>query len=444
MEIRGVAPAIDLAQSSATRFSRLQVLVVSLCGIAAILEGFDMITIAFAARSMARALHYDIASFGPVFGMGAIGLMVGSLVMGRLADKWGRKPVIVIAMLMIGFFTGLTPFTRTFHQLLVIRLLAGVGFGALTPNIIALTSEYSPPRWTARMVTVMACGLTVGAIFAGALFDPIVGIWSWQGMFYVGAILPLLMIPLFIVYLPESRAFLAARGTGRGRSPAHLRQEHPIDARLTSADVKPPAAKTGIGGLFADQRALITPLLWLTFFCNLLVWFFLMNWLPAILELAGFPPARATTFTVLLYVGGFIGGLMLGWMVDRWMSFTRLAGIYVLAAISVYLTGVFAQVANPLFYVACFLAGFFVCGALYAINAVAARLYPTEVRSTGLGWALGIGRLGSILGPTLGGLLIGLHWSSDKLMGLMGLPALVAAIAIAIIGLEMKRHGKQL
>lgn len=426
------------------RLGSLQVIAITLCSAAAVMDGFDILAIAFVASPIAQSLQVDVSSFGAVFGIGSFGLLVGSLLLGSIADRVGRKPMIIFAMLIIGIFTLLTPYVRSFPELLAVRFFASLGIGGLMPNIIALTAEYSPRRWRATVVTVMFCGISVGAMLAGMASAAIVGKWGWQGMFYVGGVLPFLLIPLFLIFLPESLAFLITCHSAPVRSLAILRRLDPLggysdDVRLILPESKSDNNAARLSGLFAHGRARVTPFLWLIFFCNGMMWFFLTNWLPTILELADFPRERAAFAAVVLYGGGMLGGLGFAWMVDKGMSYGRLALIYLLGAVFVVSIGLAAKINNPILLATILGAGFFVCGAQFAINAIAANFYPTELRSTGVGWAIGIGRFGSILGPALGGILLALQWNLQQLVGVLVIPALFAAIAATIIGWNLRR-----
>ena len=420
------------------RLSRLQILVVVLCSLVAVQDGFDNIAMAFAAAPVARELGLDISTFGAVFGVGSFGIMVGSLVFGSLADWAGRKPMIIMSLLVIGLFSLLTTVVETLPQLLVVRFLAGVGIGGVMPNIIALTAEYSPRQWRATSVTLMFCGVPVGAMLAGTLSAGIVEHWGWRVVFYIGGVIPFISAPILALYLPESLSFLSLRRASVDRSIAILRR---IDPKVSYGDNSrwipvdaPETRRVGPKGLFANGRAVVTPLLWLIFFCNLLVWFFLTNWLPSILQRAHFPADRAALASVVLYAGGLVGGLALGHMVDRRVSYGMLALIYGLGAACVSSIGVIAGAHSPVLNVVIFSAGFLVCGAQYVNNALATNFYPTEMRSTGVGWALGVGRIGSIVGPGIGGALIALQWDVEQLIGVIGIPSLVAAVAMLLIG----------
>lgn len=408
----------------------------AICSFVAVLDGFDILAMAFAAPSVANELQIDISSFGAVFGIGSLGLMVGSLAFGSLADWFGRKPMIVSALLAIGLFSLLTPVTETFTQLLIVRLLAGIGLGGLMPNIIALTAEYSPRQWRATFVTLMFCGVPLGAMLAGLLSAGIIAQWGWRAVFYIGGAVAYVSVPIVYVFLPESLSFLAARRATSDRSLAASQRLDPGHGGWLrkGAPGSSEAGQARLAGLFAKKRAIATLLLWAIFFCNLLIWFFLTNWLPSILQRAHFAVESAALATVVLYAGGLVGGIALGCLVDKRMSYRLLASVYVLAAIFVNGIGLAADVHSPLLYVSVFGSGFFVGGSQHAINAIAANFYPTEMRSTGIGWSLGVGRIGSIVGPALGGVLIAMNWSAEQLAGVVGIPALVAALAALMIG----------
>lgn len=441
-----MAVSIDVSRIiDQPRLGRLQVLVIALCSAAAVIDGFDMLLMAFAASSIAQKLDVDVSAFGTVFGLTSFGLMIGSLAFGSVADRAGRKPMIVLAMTIIGLCSLLTPFTQSFTQLLVVRFFAGIGLGGLMPNIIALTAEYSPRQWRATVITVMFSGVSFGAILAGILSAALFGVWGWQVVFYLGGALPFLLAFAFLLFLPESLSFLIVRKASSARSLRTLRRLDPgtqygEDVKLTLFGGQSGGGSVRLANLFSQGRAQVTPLLWLIFFCNLLVWFFLTNWLPTILQGASFSRERAALATALLYAGGLVGGLVLGWMVDKRMSYGKLGLVYLVASLCVVAVGVTAAVDSPFILPSLFAAGFFVGGAQYAINALAANFYPTQLRSTGIGWALGIGRLGSILGPGLGGVLLASGWRIDQLIGVLGLPALLAGFAATTIGLGLRRR----
>jgi len=427
------------------RLSRLQWITISLCGLVAILDGFDTQAIAFVAPVIAREFGVEMSAFGPVFGAGLFGLTVGALAFGPAADRWGRRPVIIASVLVFGLFALLTPLSDSLTALMLYRFLTGLGLGGAMPNIIALTSEYSPKQKRATLVTLMFCGFPLGAAVGGFVSARLIAAYGWPAVFYLGGVLPLLLLPLLWAALPESIRFLVARGDRPEAPLAIMRRIDPAghygaDSRCVLIEER--AERASIRQLFAGGRALGTGLLWIVFFSNLLVLYFLINWLPAVLQQAGMPIERAIIATVVLNVGGIVGGLSLGRLVDRRRPFGILTIAYAVAAVLVAAIGAVGTGAVAMLMLTIFAAGFFVIGSQYCMNALAANFYPTTLRSTGIGWALGIGRIGSIVGPVVGGLMLSLGWDISELFTVAAAPAAVAALAVFLIGWHLGRKGR--
>jgi len=428
-----VAAVIDRVPLSA-----LQWTTIVLCGLVAILDGFDTQAIAFVAPLIAKDIQVEMSAFGAVFGAGLLGLTVGALAFGPAADRWGRKPIIIISTLVFGIFALLTPpLSHSREMLMLLRFLTGLGLGGVMPNIIALTSEYSPKTRRATLVTLMFCGFPLGAVLGGLISTQLMARFGWPAVFYLGGILPLLFLPFLVLWLPESLRYLVARDVQSERPLAILRRVNPDgDYGEGVRCVLPEPIETGspISRLFAGERAFGTGLLWIVFFCNLLVLYFLINWLPSILQTAGLPIERAIIATVVLNAGGIIGGLTLSRLVDSRRPFAILGGAYAMAAALVAGIGFAATVSIPILMITIFAAGFFVIGSQYCMNALAANYYPTGLRSTGVGWALGIGRIGSIVGPVVGGAMIAMSWSSEELFAAIAIPPVFASISVFLIG----------
>jgi AAHS family 4-hydroxybenzoate transporter-like MFS transporter len=356
--------------------------------------------------------------------------MIGALVFGPLADRIGRKKIIILSTLAFGVGTLATAFIQDVNTLLAIRFLTGLGLGGAMPNAVAMTSEFSPHRRRATMVMIMFCGFSVGAALGGLLAAALIPQFGWRSVFVVGGVAPLLLVPILALRLPESVRFLALTGRAHARVGELLGFINPktVFAPGTQFIVhEPELAGIPVLHLFRDKRTLVTLLLWVVFFMSLLDLYFLSNWLPTVLNDLGASVSEAAAIGSMLQVGGVVGTFALGSIIDRF-SFRALALVYFMA---VFAVGAIGQLGHSVVFVtmAIFAAGFCIVGGQIAANALAATYYPTAVRATGVGWALGIGRVGSIVGPLVGGALLSAKWSTGSVFMAAATAALCAAVA---------------
>jgi AAHS family 4-hydroxybenzoate transporter-like MFS transporter len=414
--------------------SRFQILTFLLCGLVLALDGFTTQSIGFLAPSMAESLHIPIRTFGPVFAAALIGLMVSSMIAGPVADRVGRKWPIVVSTLTFATFSIATARAATYDELVAFRFLTGLGLGGAMPNVVALTSEYAPKRLQQVLVTMLFCGMPLGALLGGLVSSVILPRWGWQCVFYTGGILPLMVALLLIKILPESIRFLSVRGTDRNRIDWILSRIAPglTHAKIDFSPSREDAQLEGIPviHLFTEGRAIGTVLLWVPFFMNLLILYFVISWLPTLLRQTHAQSSAGIIAVSVFSLGGMAGSLIQGRAMNAWGSFTVLlsefASCLVLIASLAFITRF------PLMMIATFLLGIFVQGAQAGLNALSANFYPTSIRSTGVGWALGVGRLGSIVGPMFGGIMMSLDWSTRKIFFAGAVPALLAALAITL------------
>jgi MFS transporter, AAHS family, 4-hydroxybenzoate transporter len=400
------------------------------CAMVVLFDGFDTTAIGFVAPPLAREWGLTKGALGPVFSAGLFGLMIGALLFGPLADRIGRKNIIVFSTLVFGIGTLITAFVQDVNTLLVMRFLTGLGLGGAMPNSIAMTSEFSPHRRRATMVMIMFCGFSLGAALGGFLAAALIPQFGWRAVFVVGGAAPLLLAPILALRLPESARFLALTG----RAPERVAQllgligPNVRFAPATQFVVHEPAlAGMPVLHLFRDGRATITLLLWVVFFMSLLDLHFLANWLPTVLNDLGASVSEAATIGSMLQVGGVVGTFALGGVIDRF-SFRALALLYFIA---VFAVGAIGQLGHSVAFItlAIFAAGFCIVGGQTAANGLAAAFYPTSIRATGVGWALGIGRVGSIVGPLVGGALLSMKWSAGAVFLATAVAALCAALA---------------
>jgi MFS transporter, AAHS family, 4-hydroxybenzoate transporter len=393
--------------SDDTRLGALQIRVLVLCSLVAMLDGFDTQSIAFVAPILAATWKIEPGLFGAIFAAGLVGIMVGQVTLGGLSDRIGRRKVVLLCVLLFACFSLSTLLVSDWRGLLAVRFLTGVGLGGATPNVIALTSEFAPRRLRATLVTVMFAGFPLGAAAGGLLSSHLIPAYGWESVFVLGGGAPFVLLPLLVARLPES--------------PLHAERKE----------------QASFGSLFADGRAAQTVLFWVACFGSLLMVYFLMSWLPSIARRGGMAIDAAIFSSVLLNVGGAIGGILIGVLVDRFDARRALVACYAVAGISLASVG-FGHATPNLLFVAIFVAGFCTIGGQTALNAVIASAYPAQIRGTGLGAALAVGRVGSVVGPVAGGVLLSASWPSQAVFLAAATPALLVCVAIAALAMARR------
>lgn len=413
-------------------FSAFQLQTVIICGILVFMDGFDAQAMGYVAPALTAQFGITRGALGPVLSSGLVGMMVGALISGPIADRFGRKPVLVISAIIFGLGALITATATSIESLIAFRLLTGLGLGGAMPNAIALTSEYAPKRIRATTVMTMFCGFSIGAAVGGFVAAGLISRFGWQSVFVVGGVFPVLIGIGAIFALPESIRFLVVSGKNREKAVAYLSKIAPKSAPF--GELTPGADEHGSSGsfvvkeLFSDGRAVVTMLIWVMFFMNLLNLYFLNSWLPTVMSDNGIAVQTAILVTTLFQIGGAVGTLLLGRVVDRFLTFTVLAWTYLFAGICIFLIGESGATVSFLI-MSVFAAGFCVVGGQTASNALTAEFYPTAMRSTGVGWALGVGRVGSIIGPTLGGVLLSMADETRQVFWAAAMPPVIAMVA---------------
>lgn len=421
---------------------RFQIRLLLACAAVLFVDGFDTQAIGYVAPAVAQDWKLARGALGPVFGAGLFGLMIGALLFGPVADRIGRRRIIILCTAAFGLGTISTVFASDVQSLLTIRFLTGLGLGGAMPNAVALTSEFSPHRRRATMVMAMFCGFSIGAAIGGLLAAALIPAFGWRAVFLVGGAVPLLMVPLLVLRLPESVRFLALTGRANDSVAQLLARiapsiQHPAGTRFVAHEVNLPGIP--VAHLLSGGRAWGTLALWVLFFMSLLDLHLLSNWLPTVLNDLGASVSAAAVIGSMLQIGGVVGAFALGKFIDRF-SFGALAVTYFLAAIAVGAIG-FSGHSIALSTLVIFCAGLCVIGGQNASNALSATFYPTAIRSTGVGWALGIGRVGSIVGPLVGGIMLARQMSSESVFVAAAVPALIASLAAYALS-RMAREGE--
>jgi MFS transporter, AAHS family, 4-hydroxybenzoate transporter len=433
----GSANAIDVRTFIDSQpISSYQWMVTAMCALIVFVDGFDAQAVGFVAPTLTAELRVSRAVLGTVLSSGLTGMMIGALLFGPAADRVGRKPVLILSTLIFGIGSLLTATASTIEGLSAYRFLTGLGMGGAMPNAIALTSEFMPTRYRATAVTAMMCGFSMGAAVGGFVAASLIPRYGWQAVFVAGGAVPLAIAAMAMVVLPESIRFLLSKRDGRERAEGYLARIAPeADYRAVTAD--PGATGSGfvVARLFADGRAAVTVLIWVIYFTNLLVLYFLNSWLPSIMSDSGIRLETAIRVTAMFQVGGSVGAILLGRMLDHRRTFLIVGGCFAWAAAWIVVTAE-AGTSVPLLITAMLATGVGVIGGQNASHALSSEFYPTAIRATGVGWALGIGRIGSIVGPLIGGYLLTRAGGARQVLWAACIPALIAAgaaIAIAVV-----------
>ena len=414
----------------------LQLRVTGICFLLAMVDGFDAQSISYVAPLLIKQFSLDPAVMGQLYSAALVGLMIGALFGSPLADRIGRKPVILASVSVMGVFSLLTASASTELELFLYRFLTGLGLGGLMPAINILTAEFSPTRRRALMMTLMFVGFPIGAIVGGLVSAALIGLLGWEIVFLVGGAVPLVAIPVIIYLLPESPRYLA-QNQSRHRELVSIvaylagRQLDGESTRFRMREVADPVV--GIRALFSGPTANITITLWILYFLNLLTLFAVGAWLPSVLNASGFPLEKAIVATLLFSIGGVIGGLLIAVAIDRVGGITSMAISFVAAAVCIGLIGQVTE-SLPLLVVVLFLAGVFAMGCQFGLNALTSGMYNTRSRATGLGWALAVGRVGAIVGPIITGIGLSMNLEVSFLFSLGAIPMAIAAIAVLLLG----------
>jgi AAHS family 4-hydroxybenzoate transporter-like MFS transporter len=399
-----------------------------------LIDGYDIASIAFAAPSLAKEWALKPGALGPVFSASLIGILFGSALFGFVGDRYGRKAALVWANLLFGVFTLGAAYATNLDQMFWLRLLAGLGIGGVIPNVVAINAESAPRRLRATLAIIAVGCVPLGGAIPGFVTAALVPTHGWQILFLIGGIVPIIIAIAAQIGLPESIKYMALHESQRGRlvkAIKAIRPDYvvPPNAKFVIEDEKQYAGFSP-GHLFRDGLGLITPLLWLLFALNLMGYFFLISWTPTLMTAAKLPPATAALAGASLQVGGTIGALVLCWWLQK-HRFLAVAVLFVIAVPAVGAIGFAGLTSETALLVTIFIAGFLVLGIQSGINVIGAMVYPTSLRANGSGWELGIGRIGSIVGPLVGALLIGLP--VDRLYMWSALPFAAGAVICFII-----------
>lgn len=413
-----------------------------------LIDGYDIYAVAFSGPSLLSYWHLEKAALAPVFSASLIGILIGSPLLGWLGDRMGRRLAIVVGCLICGVFTLWSAAAQSVTELTWLRLATGIGLGGIFPNTIALCAEMMPKRQRATMVTLIFLGVSAGGAIPGAIAAWLVPHYGWQLLYIVGGIAPLVVAGCVYWVMPESAKFLALSADRKTALAALIRQARPdIEQRpndrflaATPGENLATAADRSLTRLFSDGLAPITILIWLLFVLNLMTNYLVANWMPVLFESNGMSPADAAAANAMYQIGAVFGSLAISLLL-RWFGFVGVAGLCLFACLAVAAIGL--PHSTPAVIAIVTLAGLGCIGVQSGISTTVGLVYPTAVRSKGVGMAFAVGRFGSILGPLLGGALIQSGMSTQALFLAAAVPlGLGFLTALALTGVLSRHFGK--
>lgn len=424
------------------RFGFTQKLLLILCFLIVALDGFDTASIGFIAPVLKQEWGASPEYLGALFAAGLIGLTAGALLFGPMADRFGRKKILLLSVLFFGLGSLLSAYSPTMVWLIILRFITGIGLGGAMPTAITLMSEYSPSSKKSTFVTLMFCGFTIGSALGGILSAHLIPFIGWRGILFLGGICPLILLPIFYIFIPESLRFKVLKQHAKPQIDALIKQLSPTIAECPQLHANVEEKSTSsVRDLFNSKFAFSTVLIWMAYFTSLMTIYLISSWLPTLLTNIGHSLKSASMITVAFQIGGTIGSISLGYLMDKMGGDRVLSTAYVFGAVFVVFSGLFSQ-QLILLILTMFAVGFFISGGQTGLNAYSANFYPTHCRATGVSWANAVGRAGSVIGSFIGGWLIAFELNITMILSLLAIPAIIASLSLFI--LKRKSHKKLL
>lgn len=426
-------PMKDATRAIDEKMSALQWIIVILCFLVVALDGLDTAAIGFVAPALVREFGVTKSALSPVFSAALFGMAIGAFIAGPLADKIGRKPVLIVSVLAFGICTLGCAWSNSIGMLTLLRFLTGLGLGGAMPSSGTLLSEYTPAKYRSLLVNSMYCGFPLGAAAGGFIAAGLIPSYGWASVFYVGGILPIALC-FALLALPESIRFMIVKKWPSEKIEHVIRRvagTESVESLQLAAALHGQRKDSGVKMILSSDFRFGTFMLWIGYFMGLLVFYLLSSWLPTILQDAHFNVAESSRIAAMLPLGGVLGTVACGWAMDRYPPYMIVTGAFSLGALFIVAAGQSLD-SMPLLATTVFLLGFFMVGSQGSMLVLALRYYPTECRASGSAWMLGVGRFGGILGAFGGGALFAFGYSMASTIAIIALPAFIAAIAVAL------------
>ncbi|WP_043196047.1 MFS transporter [Pseudomonas putida] len=414
---------------------RFQYLAIGICIVLNMIDGFDVLVMAFTASSVSAEWNLNGAQVGLLLSAGLFGMAAGSLFIAPWADRFGRRPLILLCLAVSGVGMLLSAMSQSPLQLALLRGLTGLGIGGILASSNVIASEYASKRWRGLAVSLQSTGYALGATLGGLLAVWLLGHWGWRSVFLFGGIVTVLVIPLVLLWLPESLDFLLARRPANALARVNrlaVRLGQPALAQLPTATAREQGAARGFRQLLAPAMRRTTLVIWLLFFLVMFGFYFVMSWTPKLLVAAGLSAQQGITGGVLLSVGGILGAALIGGLSSRW-PLTRVLGLFMLITAALLVLFVVNGASVSAVLALGLLIGLFSNGCVAGLYALSPVVYDASVRATGVGWGIGIGRMGAILSPTVAGVLLDGGWQPLHLYGVFAIVFVLAAGCLLLL-----------
>lgn len=421
-------PRLLIRESSMTTF---QLVVVVLCAVLNMVDGFDVLAMSFTAPLVAQEWGVAPATLGLLFSAGLVGMGLGAIVISPIADTMGRRTVLILSTCIMSIGMLLSSVTGNVLELWLCRFATGLGIGGVLAGGNTLLAEYAPSRWRDFVISTMVIGYPVGAIIGGSVFAYLVSEYGWRSAFVFGGLCSTVLVPLLVLYLPESLDFILTR-----RRPDALVQVNAVMRRLgrpplsaLPAIQREDAATKAVIGVIEPRYLRATVLMVVSYFMLMFSFYFVLSWTPKNLVDLGFTVEDGIVALVMLNLGGIFGGLVFGYFARRsnarvLVSYMLIGLFFVIVGFGLLRSGFVPVMAGA------FITGFFLMGAMAGLYIIVPHVYPPSVRNTGTGLAIGLGRFGAMVGPYLAGLLIAAGWDRIVYYSVLALPVLISALAV--------------
>jgi len=411
-------------------------------------DGFDMHVISYTAPYLSHEFGLSKIQLGELFTVATVGMMIGGVIFGYLADLHGRRRAIVVAVAAFGVLTALTSLATSFHALLALRFLTGLAIGGVLPLCWALNIEYVPHRYRATIVTIVMLGFTLGGSVAAPITIWLAPLYGWQAVFLFGGVATLIVAALLMAKLPESTRFLIARGKRTDKVAGYLRAMAPgtaipDDAEFILSDEQARKAEGGfrLGRLFENDLRWITPLLWMAYIASSMAVYFKANWTPIVFEMLGYSRTAAASYSSISAIGAAIGGLMITRLVDR-SGAIAIAGLAAIAVAPLLYVGL-AETGFWAFLLINFATNIVLGGVHYGMHSLSGLFYPSAFRANGAAWATSVAKVGSIAGPLIGGFILATNFPVKHIFALLAVSPALVAVALLGMRLAQRRAGSR-